>query len=252
MLRELRFYVWGGLAYFVVLELLLIVAIVFWPEVEDNIDTLRSMAPAPFSNVVDLISEGGVPVYVLAQHFFKGCNTVGVLAAIVFAMGSIAGEVHRGTMEVWLARPLSRRRLLLERWIAGVLAVCLPVFVTTLTVPRLLEMVQESMSLETLVLSAVHQSLFLIAIYALTCLYSAFSSKPVHIAFTMLLLMIAQFALYIVPNITHWSLFRLVDIKVFIEIGARSQLDWQICAPLIAVSIVALIATERVFAKRVP
>jgi ABC-type transport system involved in multi-copper enzyme maturation permease subunit len=253
MLRELRFYMWGGLAYCVVLELLLVGAIVFWPDFEENIDAVRSMMPVEFlQNAVDLIGEGGAPVYVLGQHFFKGCNTVGVLAAIVFAMGTIAGEAHRGTLEVWLARPLSRRRLLSERWIAGALAVCAPVFLTTLTIPWLLGMVQEEISLQTLLLAATHQSLFLLALYSVTCLYSAFSSQPVQIAFTMLLLVIAEFAMYIIQKVTHYSLFRLVDFEVLIGIGARGTLDWQICAPLIAVSIVALIATERVFAKRVP
>ena len=40
----------------------------------------------------------GVSAYVTAQHFFKGCNTLGAACAILFAFGAIAGEAHRGTL----------------------------------------------------------------------------------------------------------------------------------------------------------
>jgi ABC-type transport system involved in multi-copper enzyme maturation permease subunit len=57
--------------------------------------------------------------YVTGQHFFKGCNTLGTAAAVLLAVGAVAGEAHRGTLEIWLARPLSRRRILSERWVQG-------------------------------------------------------------------------------------------------------------------------------------
>ncbi len=253
MRRELRFYAAGALAYCVVLEALLVGAILFWPEFEDNIEALRDMAPMEsLKAIVDRIGVGGVTAYVNGQHFFKGANTVGTLAGVVFAMGAVAGEVHRGTFELWLARPLSRRRLLLERWLLGALATVVPVFVTSLSVPWLLAHVHESMPLGPLMLCAAHESLLLLAIYAVTFLWSCLASNPVPIAFGMLLFTVFHFSIYLIQDVTHWSIFRLTDIDVFARIGAAHALDTRLALPLAGVSALCLALSLAVFARRAP
>lgn len=253
MAREFRFHLWAALGYFVVLEALLVGAILFWPSFEENLDSLRSMAPMQaLKDIVDTIGKGGVSAYVNGQHYFKGCNTVGSLAAVVFAMGAVAGEAQRGTLEMWLARPLTRRRILLERWISGLLATALPVFATSLTVPWLLSLVHEEMPLDTLMLSSLHECLLLAAIYSLTFLYSCLSSRPIQIAFVMLLLTIFEFSMYMIKDVTHWSIFRLTDVEVFARIGAGGTLDWRICVPLVLVSASSLFFAQVAFARRVP
>lgn len=251
--REGRFYLWGGLAYFVVLEALLVGAVLFWPDFEDNLETLREMAPMEsLKGMLDQIGAGGVAAYVNGQHFFKGCNTVGSLAAVIFAMGAVAGEAHRGTLEIWLARPVSRRRLLLERWCGGAAATLVPVFATTLSIPGLLERVDAEMAVGPLLLCAVHQSLLLLAIYSATFLWSCLASRPVIIAFGMLLFTVLQFAMYLIQVVTHWSIFRLTDIDVFARIGAAHALDARMGVPLLAASALLLAASLAAFARRTP
>jgi len=76
MLREHRFAAWGALAWFVVLEALLVGAILFWPSFEDNIDALRDMAPMEsLKGMIDQLEAGGIVAYVNGQHFFKGCHS---------------------------------------------------------------------------------------------------------------------------------------------------------------------------------
>jgi ABC-2 type transport system permease protein len=253
MLREHRFHLYAALGYFVVLEALLVGAILFWPSFSENVESLKAMAPMQvLKDMVDKLGVGGVAAYVHGQHFFKGCNTVGSLAAVVFAFSAVAGEAHRGTLELWLSRPLSRRRILLERWAAGALALALPIFATTATIPWLLHFVDEDMQYGPLMLSALHQSLLMLAVYSATFLYSTLSSRPVQIAFVMLLVMIAEFAMYMIMSVTHWSIFRLTDIDVYARIGATHALDWTIASPLIAVSAVCVVLSLVAFARRVP
>jgi ABC-type transport system involved in multi-copper enzyme maturation permease subunit len=251
--RDARFYAGAGLAYFVVLELLLVAAVLFWPDFEDNLDALRDMAPIDaLKGMLDQVGAGGVAAYVNGQHFFKGCNTVGSLAAVIFAMGAVAGEAQRGTLEIWLARPVSRRRLLSERWLSGALATTVPVFATTLTIPWLLTRVDAQMAFGPLVLCAVQQSLLLLAFYSATFLWSCLTSRPILIAFGMLLFTVLQFAMYLIQVVTHWSLFRLTDIDVFARIGATHALDWALCAPLVGFTVVCVGAALAVFARRTP
>lgn len=252
-LSEHRFAIYGALAWFVVIEALLVGAILFWPSFEENIDALRDMAPMEsLKGMIDQLGAGGVVAYVNGQHFFKGCNTVGTLAAVVFAMNAVAGEAQRGTLEIMLARPLSRRRVLSERWFAGALAVVVPVFVSTHTIPWLLSFIDEDMAHWPLFLSAVHQSLLLLALYGLTFALSCAGSRPLVIGFSMLLFMLAEFSIYLVQTLTHWSLFRLTDIDAFAWIGATRSLDWTKSAPLAAAVVVLHEIAQRLYARRAP
>lgn len=251
--REVRFYALAGLAYFVVLEMLLVGAVLFWPEFEENLETLRDMAPiAALKGMLDQIGAGGVAAYVNGQHFFKGCNTVGTLAAVIFAMGAVAGEANRGTLELWLSRPVSRKRLLTERWVGGALATIVPVFLTTLTVPWLLSYVDAQMAWGPLLLGALHESFVLLVIYAATFLWSCLVSRPVPIAFGMLLFTVFQFSIYPIQDVTHWSYFRLSDLDVFARIGATHALNWRMCGPLLAVTAFLFVLSQAFFARRTP
>jgi len=252
--RDARNYLLFGTMLFVVLEALLAVAIIWWPSFSENTGALKRLAaPLPMlADQLNLIDMIGVPAYVVAQHFFKGCNTLGIAAAVLFAMGAVAGEYQRGTFEVWLARPVSRRRLLGERYATGALALTLPIFATSATIPWLLARVDETMDLSELMLCSVHESIFLLAIYSATFLLSSVSRRPMWIAMAMLSFTTLEFSLYLVKTVTHYSLFRLTDIDDFMGITTGEGLDWAVCGPLLAFSAAALTASQIAFARRVP
>jgi ABC-type transport system involved in multi-copper enzyme maturation permease subunit len=251
--REMRSIVGRALAFAIVLEAMLAGAILFWPNFKQNIGTLKAMMPMQvMKDMVDALGQGGVVAYVNGQHFFKGCNTLGCAAAVLFAMGAVAGEAQRGTLEIWLARPLSRRRILCARYAGGALALASPIFATTLTIPWLLARVDESARWGALLLCAAHESLFLLAIYSLTFFFSSVGHRTSLIAFVMLFATTFEFSLYLVQTATHWSLFRLSDIETFGRITSAGALDWRVCAPLAAVSALALGASLFAIERRVP
>jgi hypothetical protein len=253
MERTLRSYLLPTLAYFLLLEAMLAAALLYWPNFEENVGALKAMAPIDLlKEMVDTLAQGGIEAYVTGQHFFKGCNTLGTAAAVLFSAGAVAGEVHRGTFEIWIARPFSRRRLLLERWVTGALAVCVPIFLTTLTVPWLLSFVDTQVPLQPLLLCCVRQSAFLLCIYSLTFLFSTVFDTPMGIALSMLFATSMAFAIYLVKVVTHWSIYRLTDIEVFMKIMDRGELDWSRLGPMIALSGVLLLVSLRTFARKVP
>jgi len=252
MERTLRSYILPALGYFLVLEFMLFAAIWFWPDFRENSSLFRSMAPPALKGIVDAFGTGGVSSYVNGQHFFKGCNTLGTAAAVLFAMGAVAGEAHRGTLEIWLARPFPRYRLLLERWVAGALALSIPVFLTSATIPSLLAMHGESMDYSDLMLCSAHESLFLLILYSITFLWSVHSSRPARLALVMLFLTTMQFALYLVKGITDFTLFRLSDLPVYGRIMHDNALDWRLVLPMCTAIVVLVALSLRGFARRTP
>jgi ABC-type transport system involved in multi-copper enzyme maturation permease subunit len=251
--REIRSYLGRALAYALVLEAMLAAAILYWPQFRDNLPAILKLVPSRvMGGMVDAIVKGGATSYVNLQHFFKGCHALGGAAAVLFAMGAVAGEAHRGTLEMWLARPLSRKRILCERYALGALAVALPVFATSATIPWLLSLVHEKARLSPYLLGSTHESVFLLAIYSATFLLSAVGSRPTAIAFAMLLSLVLEFALYLVMEATHGSIFRLADLEDFTRIFERGSLDWRVCGPLVLFSAACLAASLAAFERRVP
>lgn len=248
----LRACIWRSLALLVVLELLLAPAILYWPKFRDNASMIAKLVPPSFSGVYDSFMQGGAESYVCGQHYFKGCNTLGIAAAVLFAMGAVAGESDRGTFEIWLARPVTRTRLLLERWVAGALAITLPVYLSAATIPWLLAKVGESMSQTDLLLCSTLQSLLLVVVFSITFLWSTLARRPVSVAFGMFFLTIAQFALYLIKGVTHYSLFRLADFEVFSRICLRDTLPWPTVLGLTLTALGSLGLSLWAFSRRTP
>lgn len=253
MERTLRSYLIPSLLFALLLEAMTAPAILYWPDFEDHIDTFGDMLPfESVRQMIDTIAESGVSAYVNLQHFYKACNILGTAAAVFFAVGAVAGEANRGTLELWLSRPISRTRMLLERYFAGALALTLPIFATSATIPYLLDQIGETMSLSGLMLSSLHQSLFLLVLYSLAFTISTISSRPLPIALGLLFLTIFQFSIYLVMEWTHYSWFRLADLDDFQTILRTGHLNASICLPLAAASALLLATSLYLFHRRVP
>jgi ABC-type transport system involved in multi-copper enzyme maturation permease subunit len=252
--REGRAYAIFGLGFGLVLEAMLVAAVLWWPAFHEHAGALKGfLSKIPVrGDIVELADRTGVKGYVFGQHFFKGCNTMGSAAAILFAMGAVAGEAFRGTMEIWLARPVSRLRLLGERFVYGLAALWIPIIVSSLTIPWLLTFVDESMSFSALWGCILHQCLFLGSLYSVTFLLSAVGSQPVAIAFGMLLFVSFQFSIYLVKTITHWSFYRLADLDVLLAISGTRGLVWLHEAALLGVHLLCFGAAYWAFRRRVP
>lgn len=254
MLRTARAYVTYGLGLTLVFCLMIAAAIYWWPSFSQNLDKLKVFAaPMPMlGDMLKQIDQGGVAAYVVGQHFFKAGNTVGVGAAILFAASAVAGEAHRGTLEPWLARPVSRARLLTERFVGGLCVTVLPVFLTSALVPFMLDWVGESMPFSDLMRCSAHCAALLGAIYSLAFLWSSASSDPMRIVFVLLMFFVFQFAMYMVKTATDYSLFRIADIEVYMKVVMFNRFDWRYVGPLLGVIGASYLGARKVFAARVP
>lgn len=242
-----------ALGFFVVLEAMLIPAILYWPNFAENIGALKSVTPLPMlRDLIDEMDFGGAFAYIAGQQFFKACNTVGTAAAVLFASGAIAGEAHRGTLEIFLARPFSRARLLAERYVLGIIALLVPIFLSTLTIVPLADRVDEVLEYGPLLLCAVHESSLLVAVYSVVFFLSTRLSNPMPLAIGAIFVTSLEFALYMVEGVTNYSLYRLTDIHDFMAIDATGTLNFRVIGPLLAVSAVFFALSQWSFRRRLP
>ena len=78
------------------------------------------------------------------------------------------------------------------------------------------------------------------------------SARPIRAAVSLLFVTILQFTLYLVQRVTHWSVVRLVDIKVLMRINGQRELDLEVVLPLLLFSAVMFVTAHVAFARRVP
>ena len=248
-------YLWFyALGYFVILEAMLVAAVLYWPEFDQNrgaIRVLMSSIPAA-SEILDQMESAGSYGYVAMQHFFKGCNTLGSAGAILFASGAIAGEAHRGTLEILLARPIPRWRTLLERYLAGFAAFAVPIVVSSLTIPWLCTFVDTEIALSTVLLGSLHEVAFLSVVHAVTFFLSVRGDNPIRIALTVIFGALLSFALYFVKTVSSYSPFRLTDVDEFLRIKDTQTLDPTRAVPLLAITLCFYVAAHRSFQRRLP
>jgi hypothetical protein len=72
------------------------------------------------------------------------------------------------------------------------------------------------------------------------------------IAGAVLGLLLVEAALYIIIDLTHWSVIRTVDMPRYLSIFESGRLDLSIVGPTYAVALALLVASLFAFERRVP
>jgi ABC-2 type transport system permease protein len=121
-LRDRRRWLAGwsvGIAAFVAVN------IVFWPSFRDQSDELNDMIERMPESIRALFGMGeGVdpfsPVGYLSSQVYTLALPMLLMIAGIGAVGAVAGDEEHGLLEGTFALPISRARVLLERWVAVV------------------------------------------------------------------------------------------------------------------------------------
>ncbi|MBK8976583.1 MAG: ABC transporter permease subunit [Planctomycetes bacterium] len=210
------------LAYTVIIELLLLPAILLWPNLRRGGSLLVEMMPAQFlkdmaRQIMGQNDEAAYLAYMAVQMFFKGINIVGIAAAVLMGTGLIARERENQTLEFLLARPVSRSRILAAKYVVVGLAVVVPIFLTSWTAVPLsrIESVAQDLPFDRVTIASLHNAAFVLLVYTATLVFSILARAQVHAAFWIGAVVISQVAIYFIQEIRVYSLFRCSDFEVY-------------------------------------
>ncbi len=232
--RETR---WLMVASFLIMEVLLFAAVMFWPKIaadlEQRIAFMKLLAPGEFiKRLLSTWGDHGFAAYIATQQFFKSANTVGIATAVLIGTGAIAGERENSTLELLLSRPVSRLRILWSK--TWVLALCtaIPIFASTATIPLLehcidAEYIKTGTNFGYLMHAAWHSTLFSVAVLVATLCLSSFIKSQVQVAFAIGVIVIIQVGLYFIQVIRNGSAFMLSDHDVYWPILAGNVHFWR-------------------------
>ncbi len=246
----LRDAVWIIVGYFVILEAALVAAILYWPRFRDNTPAIAKLVPfESLQNLMESIEISGYWPYLAVQQWFKGCSLFGLAAAAFLASGVVARDVDQKTIEFLLSRPVSRSRILLTRWVMVSLAVIMPAVLSSISAVWLSPLVDEQVAWTPLLVSTAFMSLFLLMLVTFTVMLSAMSSHQMRAGIILIAIILLNFALYLVQGIDELSLFKTIDVKVFMLIEA-GHFPWVTAGAFLVATIAMLITAMRVFGRR--
>lgn len=118
LLKSLRDQKWQVLGFGVALFSMAAVIIFIWPAYKDSLATLE-LPPAVQAFLGSELTYASAPGFVSGE-FFSWIPALLIVYAIIQGTGAIAGEESSGTIDLLMAQPLSRRRMVLEKCLASV------------------------------------------------------------------------------------------------------------------------------------
>ena len=241
---------WILLGYIVILEAAMVAAILYWPKFRDNTPAIAKLVPfESLQRLLESVEVAGYWPYFAVQQWFKGCSLFGLAAAAFLTSGVIARDADQKTAEFLLSRPVSRRRVLLTRWAAASCLVVLPVYITSISAIWISPAVDEQLAWGDVLLSSTYMSLFLVMLVSFTAMISAMSSHQLRAGIILIGVMLLNFAFYLVQGFDDFSLFKTVDVWVFMQIQA-GELPWIAAGSFVVCTIAMLVIAQHVFQRR--
>ena len=122
-MKTLRDYRVSFVSAAVVLVLMAVLALSIYPSYREGLEDFE--LPAGFQGFIGEAGSIASPPGFVSAEFFSWIPLLLIVVAVIAGTGVIAGEEAAGTLDLLLAQPVSRRRLLLERFAGAAVGVAL-------------------------------------------------------------------------------------------------------------------------------
>lgn len=237
--REIR---WMALAYLLILELLCVPVLLWWPDIYPELQRsplLRNLGISFARPIGQGISsddqDAAYRSWVALMLFLRSGNLGGIAAAVLFGTGLFARERENQTFEWLLARPVGRGAILWQKVWPTALCIVVPMFVVNASAFWWSSLIGEQLPTYPMLLATTHAALFALAMLLLTTWVSALLRVQAHVAAVVGAFAIVQLGLYLTQRIRPYTLFKLVDFDWYGPILAGNIKAWQMFDPVHAV-----------------
>lgn len=205
---------WGKLLVFTIFMSAVSVAqVFFWPDMERIFPLILEQIPEPLKWVASGIATGGFIFYTVTQQFMKNIGFFGSAMAILLGASAIAREKEAGTLELLLAQPLSRTRVLTEKFLFNAAALAVPVILSSVLIYPPALYIGAEIDLPALVVASVYCYLILLVVFALTFALGVIVDEQIRLITIGLAVCIGMTILVIFKATRHFSLYGYMDVE---------------------------------------
>jgi ABC-2 type transport system permease protein len=172
---------------------------------------------------VDIASYVTFEGYISSEMFSLFWPLILIFISVGFAGGAISGEIEKGTMELLLSQPVSRLRLFLEKYFAGLVIILLYVGVSVFSLPLLLKAYNIDYNILSYEKMAILGFLFGWAIFSLSMFFSVIFSDKGKVFFISSGVIVAMYVMNILAMLKE-NLSKLKDYSFFHYFDANNAL----------------------------
>jgi ABC-type transport system involved in multi-copper enzyme maturation permease subunit len=228
-----------ALAYLVILELLCVPVLLWWPDIYDALQKSTLFRNLPIDvakRVVQGVTDDNEDVayrnWVALMLFLRSSNLVGVAAAVLFGTGLFARERENQTFELLLSRPVSRSHILWNKVWPVALCVVVPLFAVNASAIWWSSVIGMRLPPYELFLATTHAAVFLLMFLLATTWLSVLLRVQAHVAAAVGAFAVLQIGLYLTQRIRPYTLFRLADFEWYSPILNGNTRVWQMLDPV--------------------
>ena len=253
-LKDLRWTVaWyaGGLATFVLIMMR------FYPTVRENAEEFQRMLsayPEPFMKAFGVTDFTTMTGFIGAEVLSALWPLIAAIFVILAGAATVALEVERGTVELWLSVPERRWRLLLAKVAALLVGIALITAATLVTLALGAASIGERFALSGLLAAGVVLVSFSVAVGGYAVLCSSFSGDRGKAAGLAAALTLAFYMIYIVAELSarwawmgRFTIFTAYQPQRALETG---QVPLVGTATLLAIGVASVAGAAIIFERR--
>lgn len=202
------------LAFLVFMAAVAVVQTVFWPKLRVMLPSILEIVPKQFKWLIGGMQQEGFVYFTITQQMMKNIGLFGSALAVILGASAVAKEVEAGTMELLLAQPISRKRVLLEKYLFNLGVLALPVLVSTLlTYPAAL-IIGESISLTGLLIAGLYGLCIIAVIYSFTFFLGVLIDTQMQVIVAGLGFCLTMFILTVFKSTSFLSLYGYMDLDI--------------------------------------
>jgi ABC-2 type transport system permease protein len=157
-----------------------------------------------------LQSEGFI-FFVMTQQFMKNLGIFGSALAVLLGASPVAKEMEAGTMEFLLAQPISRTRVLVEKYLFNLVLLAIPLLLSTLLVYPAARAIGAHIGLSALLVAGLYSFCLLAVVYTFVFLLGVLIDTQMHVILGGIALCLVMTVLVIFADTRPLSLFGYLD-----------------------------------------
>jgi ABC-2 type transport system permease protein len=222
-------------AFFVFMAAVAIVQTVFWPKIRVMLPSILEVVPQKLKFLIGGMQAEGFVYFTITQQMMKNIGVFGSALAVILGASAVAKEIEAGTMELLLAQPISRKRVLLEKYLFSLSVLFIPIVVSTLlTYPAAL-MIDESISMTGLLIAGLYGFFIVAVVYSFTFFLGVLIDTQMQVIVAGLGLCLVMFILSVFKSTGFLSLYSYMSLDTLRPIFSYHAV------PLIEMAVFALL-----------
>jgi ABC-type transport system involved in multi-copper enzyme maturation permease subunit len=211
-------------AFFIFMSAVAVAQTVLWPKIRIMLPSILELVPQKFKWMIGGMQTEGFVYFTITQQMMKNIGMFGSALAVILGASAVSKEIEAGTMELLLAQPISRKRVLLEKYLFNLGILFIPVVISTLlTYPAAL-IIGESISLTGLLITGLYGFFIVAVVYSFSFFLGVMIDTQMQVIVAGLGFCLVMFILTVFKSTSFLSLYGYMDLDIMRQIFALGSI----------------------------